>query len=327
MHFTDLEVQTGAKKVRMRFFLTDLGEQKIILGYPWFAAMQPRVDWACAWIDYEQLPVVLRTPDAHKAIFTPAKNRLSKVKASFKNLAKRLWKIQSEDWMFVTRVYVEPWIMSASHQQTQASKLAEQEQSTKKATPLPEHYQRHTHIFSEQEAQRFLGPWLWDHAIELKKDAPATLPVKIYTLTQDKQKALQEFIKEHVEKGYIRLSKSPYTAPFLFIKKKVRMKMDNFDLFKTTDDWTNGPYTINIFFHLSANSFCASKKHLCSLNSTYTGDTTMYALKRATNGKPCSSQIKAYSNQESCSSVLQTPQPHSKPWWMPYLQKNYVKIG
>ena len=27
--------------------------------------MQPKVDWARAWIDYEQLPVVLRTPDAH----------------------------------------------------------------------------------------------------------------------------------------------------------------------------------------------------------------------------------------------------------------------
>ena len=59
--------------------------------------MQPKVDWARAWIDYEQLPVVLWTPDAHKAIFTPAKNQLSRVKASFKNLAKKLQKIQSED--------------------------------------------------------------------------------------------------------------------------------------------------------------------------------------------------------------------------------------
>ena len=48
--------------------------------------------------------------------------------------------------MFVTRVYIEPQIMSASHQQMQASKLAEQEQSTKKAAPLPEHYQRHVHV-------------------------------------------------------------------------------------------------------------------------------------------------------------------------------------
>jgi hypothetical protein len=142
----------------MQFFLTDLGEQKVILGYPWFTAMQPKVNWACAWIDYEQLPVVLRTPDAHRAIFTPAKDRLSKVKASFKNLEKELQKIQMEDWMFVTRVYVEPQITSASHRQTQASKLAEQEQKTKKATPLPEHYQKHAHVFSEQEAQRFPGP-------------------------------------------------------------------------------------------------------------------------------------------------------------------------
>ena len=81
----------------MRFFLIDLGEQKVILGYPWFAAMQPKVDWARAWIDYEQLLVVLRTPNAHKAIFTPTKDQLLRVKASFKNLAKKLQKIQSKD--------------------------------------------------------------------------------------------------------------------------------------------------------------------------------------------------------------------------------------
>ena len=182
--------------------------------------MLPRVDWARAWIDFEQLPVVLQMPNAHKAIFTQAKDKLSKVKASFKNLAKKLQKIQSEDQMFMTRVYVEPQIMSASHRQMQASKLAEQEQSTKKATPLPEHYQKHTHVFSKQEVQRFPGPRLWDYAIELKKDAPTTLPGKIYTLTQDEQKALQEFIKEHVKKGYICLLKSPYATPFFFIKKK-----------------------------------------------------------------------------------------------------------
>ena len=124
--------------------------------------------------------------------------------------------------MFVTRVYIEPQIMSASHRQTQASKLAEQEQSTKKATLPPEHYQKHAHVFSKKEAQRFPGLQLWDHTIELKKDAPATLPGKIYALTQDEQKALQEFIKERVKKGNICPSKSPYATPFSFIKKKDR---------------------------------------------------------------------------------------------------------
>ena len=53
----------------MRFFITDLGAQRMILEYPWFAAMQPRIDWAKGWLDYDQLPIVIRTEDAHKAIF------------------------------------------------------------------------------------------------------------------------------------------------------------------------------------------------------------------------------------------------------------------
>jgi hypothetical protein len=36
---TDLEVQTGSKKRTMRFFLTDLGNQQLILGYPWHRSL------------------------------------------------------------------------------------------------------------------------------------------------------------------------------------------------------------------------------------------------------------------------------------------------
>jgi hypothetical protein len=65
LFYTDLEVCTGQKYTNMRFFLMDLGPQRLILGYPWFAAVQPRIDWARGWIDYEQLPVVIKTPNAH----------------------------------------------------------------------------------------------------------------------------------------------------------------------------------------------------------------------------------------------------------------------
>jgi hypothetical protein len=39
--YTDLHVQTGSQHTNLRFFLTDLGENWAILGYPWFAATQP----------------------------------------------------------------------------------------------------------------------------------------------------------------------------------------------------------------------------------------------------------------------------------------------
>jgi hypothetical protein len=63
-YFTDLQTQTGTQRNTLRFFLSNLGENKIILGYPWFAAFQPRVDWRRGWIDHAQLPIILRTPDA-----------------------------------------------------------------------------------------------------------------------------------------------------------------------------------------------------------------------------------------------------------------------
>ena len=166
--YTDLEVQTGEKKTNMRFFITDLGAQRMILGYPWFAAMQPRIDWAKGWLDYDQLPIVIKTRDVHKAIF-------------------------------VRRSELKPW---------------------QKWINLPLRYKPYAKVFSEKESQRFPTSWIWDHAIELKEGAPSTIPGKIYTLTKPEQEALEEFIQEHLKKRYIKPSKSPYAAPFFFIKKK-----------------------------------------------------------------------------------------------------------
>ena len=70
-YYTDLEVQTGTTRSPLRFFLTDLGENKAILGYSWFAATQPKIDWKRGWIDSSQLPIIFRAPNAKRAQFTP----------------------------------------------------------------------------------------------------------------------------------------------------------------------------------------------------------------------------------------------------------------
>ena len=122
--YMDLEVQTGGQKKNMRFFLMDLGPQSMILGYPWFAGMQPNIDWARGWLDYTQLPVVLRTPDAHKARF-------------------RSW-IRNHPHPVRTK---EPPIRVAyvsfpGKHQTMASKLAER-YTIQNKQPIPAEYERH----------------------------------------------------------------------------------------------------------------------------------------------------------------------------------------
>jgi hypothetical protein len=40
--FVDLQVRVGPKTQEMKFLVTNLGEDEIVLGYPWLAAFQPR---------------------------------------------------------------------------------------------------------------------------------------------------------------------------------------------------------------------------------------------------------------------------------------------
>ena len=120
--------------------------------------------------------------------------------------------------------------------QTMASKLAEQ-YMTQNTQPIPDEYRRHQRVFGEEESQRFPGPRIWDHAIELKPGAPSTIPGRIYALTQVEQKALETFVQEHLAKGYIRPSKSPYASPFFFIKKKDG-KLRPVQDYRKINEWT-----------------------------------------------------------------------------------------
>jgi hypothetical protein len=44
-YFVNVQVQTRIQCLTLWFFLSSLGENKKILGYPWFTAFQPRIDW------------------------------------------------------------------------------------------------------------------------------------------------------------------------------------------------------------------------------------------------------------------------------------------
>ena len=45
----------------MRFLITDLRGEDIILGYPWLATFEPHIVWSMATIDIAALPIVIRT--------------------------------------------------------------------------------------------------------------------------------------------------------------------------------------------------------------------------------------------------------------------------
>jgi hypothetical protein len=75
-------------------------------------------------------------------------------------------------------------------------------------------------VFSEEKSQRLPCHTIWDHAIELLPNAPATLPGWLLSLTKLEKEEMQKFVKEHLWRGTIRESWSPYAANFFFVKKK-----------------------------------------------------------------------------------------------------------
>jgi Reverse transcriptase (RNA-dependent DNA polymerase) len=171
-YYTDLDTRTGQSMKTLRYFLSDLGDNKVILGYPWFVAAQPKIDWARGWIAHDQLPIVLRAPDATQAKFVPRQD------------------------------------------------IARRAILTKSTPKVPPQYKDFIDVFTPRKGAGMPPSRPWDHKIELKPGAPATLRSKLIQLSQAEQAELSAFLKDHLKRGTIRPSKSPYAASFFFIKKK-----------------------------------------------------------------------------------------------------------
>ncbi len=85
---------------------------------------------------------------------------------------------------------------------------------------VPREYQQFAKLFSEEESKCYPPKRAWDHAIKFKKDAPEAVDCKVYPMNWIKDEAVQTFLNNKLEKGYIHESKSPYASSFFFIKKK-----------------------------------------------------------------------------------------------------------
>ena len=63
---------------------------------------------------------------------------------------------------------------------------------------IPQEYQRHHKVFSEEQSQRLPQHSVWDHAIELLPGAPNSLPGRLLPLNLEEKAEIHKFIKEHL---------------------------------------------------------------------------------------------------------------------------------
>ena len=102
---------------------------------------------------------------------------------------------------------------------TMAQKINQKYRKPEEEVRLPPEYVEYNSVFKKEASECFPERRHWDHAIELRDDF---VPKKgrIYPLLPKQQSSLDEWIKQQLQKGYIRMSKSPQAAPFFFVEKK-----------------------------------------------------------------------------------------------------------
>src|SRR5258708_22778934 len=204
--YTNLQVQTGTNYTNLRFYLTELGKQKAILGYPWFAAAQPNIDWKCGCIDHTQLPVILCANNVKKAVFVPRQRNVPRERGTSNYCLER-------DIIHTIAIPAGP------------------------IGGIPPKYQRHKKAFSKEESQRRPRHTIRDHAIKQLPVAPTSQLGRLLPLTQSEIAEVQKFVAKHLKRGTIRESWSPYAANFFFVKKKDG-KLQPVQDYRPVNKWT-----------------------------------------------------------------------------------------
>ncbi len=119
-HYITLEVQTRGTKKVIQFLVTNIGNEDIILGYPWMAAFEPQFTWKNGVIHEKELPIILRSVNPFilgDPIIARTKEESSRITA------------------------------------TTSTELAIKAQQYVKKVEVPKEYQQFAKIFSEQESK------------------------------------------------------------------------------------------------------------------------------------------------------------------------------
>jgi hypothetical protein len=219
--YVNLEFSLGEQKFKECFYVTGLGKQRIILGFPWLHKHNPIIDWKKGEITFKPFQIDWRCiMEKGKQIQQEQQPKIEEVvdKEELKNWT-TLPIVEDKLGVYIELLETDVWI----HKTNIATELAIEENSKKQDKTdkqlVPAEYHEYLDIFSEEKAHCFPKSRPWDHKIEMKEGfEPKSF--KNYNLTPAEQLKLDKFLKENLKKEYIRPSQSPMASPFFFVSKK-----------------------------------------------------------------------------------------------------------
>jgi len=217
-HACDLLVTKGNKRERQRFYVTNLGRDRLLFGYPWFKIFKPEIDWEKGTLLGPKVQIETLLFGTLQRAKTWIKNKTP----VNEDLILEAQQIRCAPWLGVTPLEIKggPVEVNRTHTAVEMAHKYEMEHGKEEIT-LPDKFKRHMALFSDEEAKQFPPTWgEGDHKIVLMDTAPTRFNCKVYPLSRDEQKAEDQFIDENLAKGYITPSDSPYGFSTFMVPKK-----------------------------------------------------------------------------------------------------------
>jgi hypothetical protein len=219
--YINLEFSLGERKFKERFYVTGLGKQRIILGFPWLHKYNPIIDWKKGEVTFEPFQIDWRRlMEKGKQIRMEQQPKIEEVVDDEERKNRTTLPLKEDKLgVYIELLETDVWICKTNI----ATELAIEENSKKQDKTdeqlVPAEYHKYLDIFNKEKAHRFPESRPWDHKIEMKEGfEPKSF--KNYNLTPAEQLELDKFLKENLEKGYIQPSQSPMASPFFFVSKK-----------------------------------------------------------------------------------------------------------
>ena len=227
---TWLEVNLKGRTERIRFLISGLGKDHLILGMTWLKRTNPDIDWNKGTVRFDERRIkrtmgyALRKSIECRLIDT--ERRSDEPKPETEIIDTEQPRNEPKHEYFDPEDYDDegdPMTLWIRAKTTISQKLAQASIEPKEPKTIeemiPPIYLKYRKVFEKQASERLPESRPWDHAIDLKPDfVPRNC--KIYPLTPQEQILQDRFLEENLRKGYIRPSKSPMASPFFFVAKK-----------------------------------------------------------------------------------------------------------
>jgi len=170
---------------RMRIDVCDLGKTDVILGMLWLQAHSPEINWETEEVKITRCP--------------PLCERNTKLeKGQEAKKGKRVVILEKEK--------IVRWTMKDKEDWRRDEKVEEDHKKIEKM--VPKRFLKWRKVSGKMELERIPTRKIWNYAIDLKETFKPQKR-RIYPLSKNERKEVQNFVNDQLRKRYIRPSKSP----------------------------------------------------------------------------------------------------------------------